>query len=151
MKPIREKVAKALITDAKDQMLILFRSGTHPRFAHHPDLPGGIVEDGEEPLAGLVREIREELNVDVPPQKFAKIYQKSRETDYPHAKYITADALYQVKIPEFHPDKIRLSWEHEKFQILPLRDFLRMDFPENMDGYMRGVIEFLRERENSAK
>ncbi len=142
-KYIHEKVAKALVMDSKNQVLILFRSSTHPRFAHQPDLPGGIVEAGEDFLLALNREVNEELSIDVPIERFIELYKKVRYTERPGKKYKTIDALYRVKIPDFHPDKIKLSWEHERFAIMPMNDLLKMDLPENLDGYMKNVVRFL--------
>jgi len=145
-KLIHEKVAKALIVDDKNQVLILFRSGTHPRFAHQPDLPGGIVEGGgENCLSAVRREINEELNLDIPAKNFAKLYENTRHTEYPDITYDDLDTLYQVRIHEFRPEEIHISWEHEKFTIMPLSDFLQMHFPDNLDGYLKNVIGFLHQ------
>jgi len=131
--------------DDQNQILVLFRSKTHPRFAHQPDLPGGIVENGEDFREALRREIREELNLDIPEKNFAKLYEQTRRTEYPDVTYDDLDTLFQVKIREFHPDEIHISWEHEKFQLMPLSDFLQLPFPDNLDGYLKNVVGFLRQ------
>ncbi len=50
-------VAKTLLFDKNKRVLILYRGHTHPRYAHHPDLPGGEVEQGESPVEAISREI----------------------------------------------------------------------------------------------
>jgi 8-oxo-dGTP pyrophosphatase MutT (NUDIX family) len=80
---IHEQVVKVLVIDAHGQGLILYRSGTHPRFAHQPDLPGGTVEPSEDFVTALQREILEEISIPTQPDQFKKLFAKVRSTDYP--------------------------------------------------------------------
>jgi len=56
--------AEALLE--RDGRVLLGRRAIEPRRGHW-DLPGGFLEEGEEPLDGLRREVREELGIDVEP------------------------------------------------------------------------------------
>ena len=51
----------ALFVDATSHVLLV-----KPHYRPTWNLPGGIVEDDESPLAGCVREVREELGLSVP-------------------------------------------------------------------------------------
>jgi ADP-ribose pyrophosphatase YjhB (NUDIX family) len=56
--------AEALLE--RDGRVLLARRAFEPRRGYW-DLPGGFLEEGEEPLDGLRREVREELGIDVEP------------------------------------------------------------------------------------
>ncbi|MBS2939662.1 NUDIX domain-containing protein [Nocardioides sp. J2M5] len=53
----------ALVRDGR--VLLAHRSPHKHAYPDTWDLPGGVVEPGESPVAGLVRELREELGVEV--------------------------------------------------------------------------------------
>jgi 8-oxo-dGTP diphosphatase len=56
------RLAGCIITDSEDKVLLLHRNnGIHD----HWEVPGGKVEPGEEPEETALREIREELGVEV--------------------------------------------------------------------------------------
>ena len=58
-------VVKAIIIDDNKRVLFLKRSGYVDKFAGEWDLPGGHVQVGEDMMAGLKREIKEETTLDV--------------------------------------------------------------------------------------
>ena len=58
-----KQAAKALIRDGQGNILVLYRSETHPYLAHDIDLPGGEIESDETPEIGLEREIMEETGI----------------------------------------------------------------------------------------
>ena len=57
-------VAKAVIID-KNKILLLKRSEYLEKHKGEWDLPGGHIQEGEELIAGLVREVKEETNLDI--------------------------------------------------------------------------------------
>jgi 8-oxo-dGTP pyrophosphatase MutT (NUDIX family) len=60
--PRKRAIGQLLIRDAEERVLLC-------QLTYKPDwdLPGGVVEIGESPAAGVCREVREELAVDVKP------------------------------------------------------------------------------------
>jgi 8-oxo-dGTP diphosphatase len=63
--------ASALCVD--DGRVLLARRA-HPPFEGFWDIPGGFLEEGEDPLDGLRRELKEETGLEVEPQRFLGIW-----------------------------------------------------------------------------
>lgn len=57
--------ASALVLDDAGRVLLARRA--HEPFAGRWDIPGGFLEEGEHPLEGLVRELKEETGLNVEP------------------------------------------------------------------------------------
>lgn len=60
--PRRARIVAAILRDGK-RVLLCHRSAERRWYPDVWDLPGGHVEDGEDPCAALVRELREELGI----------------------------------------------------------------------------------------
>jgi len=66
-------VAKAVIIDNKDRVLLLKRSNYMDKFAGEWDLPGGHLKDNESLFDGLEREVEEETGLSVSEPKLISI------------------------------------------------------------------------------
>jgi 8-oxo-dGTP diphosphatase len=64
MSDSRAHIVTGLLRDG-DRLLLVHRSPNRLRYPNVWDLPGGHVEPGEPPAAALVRELREELGIEV--------------------------------------------------------------------------------------
>ena len=64
------KVAVAVITDANQRILITRRSQHAPHGAMLWEFPGGKLNSGETPESALIREVKEEIGLDVIQYKF---------------------------------------------------------------------------------
>lgn len=64
--------ASALVVDDAGRLLLARRANTP--FQGKWDLPGGFLDEGEHPLDGLRRELREETGLDVHPERFVGIW-----------------------------------------------------------------------------
>lgn len=131
-------VAKTLLFDKSGKLLVLYRSETHPRYAHHPDLPGGEVEVGETPSEAVRREIEEETRLSLEVDQISVIYSKAIDNELTHVVCI-------AKLDDDTPD-IELSWEHENFEWLAFEDFKAMDTSLNADDYYLTVVEYANTR-----
>lgn len=131
-------VAKTLLFDRSGKILILYRSETHPRYAHHPDLPGGEVEVGETPSEAVRREIEEETRLSLDVNQISVIYSKAIDDELTHIVCIT-------KLDDDTPD-IELSWEHEMYEWLTLEAFAARKLPEESDDYYLTVLNYVNTR-----
>lgn len=68
--------AKAIIVNSDSKFLVLTNSywDSDPGPAYAPDLPGGSLEPGETPEQGLIREVKEEIGIDISnaPRRYIK-------------------------------------------------------------------------------
>lgn len=80
MKPIQKAVVKK-----DNKFLIILRSPNAKFFPEHWDFPGGKLEPGEEPFAGIEREVMEETNLKVKAINALGIYEL--ESDYQGEKF----------------------------------------------------------------
>jgi len=83
--------AVALIT--KGDKVLLAKRGTAPKKGEW-SLPGGFLENGEEPLKGMRREIKEELGVAVRDPRIVGIFVDTYTAEIKHVLVI----FYQVKL-----------------------------------------------------
>jgi 8-oxo-dGTP diphosphatase len=58
-------IVHTLITNEKGEVLILQRSKTDDVLPEYWDIPGGTLEEGEDPMLGAKRETKEETGIDV--------------------------------------------------------------------------------------
>ncbi len=87
-----ENIAKiaAIILENEKGELLLYRRDNKPGipFPGHWDLIGGHLEDGETPEKALVREVKEELDLDLKEFTFFKKFECFEGDAYPNIKYI---------------------------------------------------------------
>lgn len=83
------KIAAIILKNDKGELL-LYKRDNKPDipFPGHWDLIGGHVEDGETPEKALVREVKEELGLDINDFTFFKRYQCLNGDAYPNIKFI---------------------------------------------------------------
>jgi len=69
--------ATAIITNSKKQVLLAKRTKNHVTYPNYWNLPGGIIEFGEEVEHALKREVKEEIGVDIKIGKFIGHYYRT--------------------------------------------------------------------------
>lgn len=119
--------AKAILFDKNGRILVLWRSGTHPRHAHHLDFPGGLIDEGELPEDAVSREIFEETGLDVPASDLELVKTHHPRTGSTQRFYV---ANLNLSAPE-----IVISWEHESYKWLSLDEFMAEPIPAAADIY----------------
>jgi 8-oxo-dGTP diphosphatase len=127
--------AKALIFH-RDRILVLRRSSTHPKWAHQPDLPGGMIELDESPEVGLSREILEETGLKISIKKSDLVYDK-------HIRTFDHHFIYMARIDGNIP-KLDISWEHDKFSWQTIDEIINAEYPNDLDLFFIEVIAYLK-------
>jgi 8-oxo-dGTP diphosphatase len=99
------RAVKAIITDGAGRLLLLRRSARENEKGGNYDLPGGLVEDGEDERTALLREVEEELSLVVRVKDLAGAWHFLRPKDGQMVRV-------QNYICEIERGTIRLSDEH---------------------------------------
>lgn len=127
------KVAKLVLIDQDENYLMLYRS-KHPTFGDDADIPGGIVEAGETPREGVIREVFEEIGVTI--TDVEEIY-----TGTAFSLHGTQKSLFVAHI-NTQPE-ITLSWEHKSYEWMTKAAFLQTAASAK-DYYMHMVAAVLK-------
>lgn len=130
-----KQVAKLAMINPDGKYLLMYRSD-HPVFGTDPDLPGGIVEDGETLVEAVIREVWEESGIVVSPDDTRQVY-----ADIDYSNHGTVYALFVTQLKS-HPE-IKISWEHSSYEWLDYDSFLDKAKNAN-DTYMHMVYDMLR-------
>lgn len=84
-----KEIAAIILENNKGEFLLALRDNkSWIPFPNHWDLIGGHVEDGETPEEALVREVKEELDIDLKEYTFWKRYECLTGDAYENTKYI---------------------------------------------------------------
>jgi len=129
--------AKAIVLNEKGEMLCLLRGAGAPTNPLHWDMPGGILEYGEDLVDCVARETQEEAGVEIDtPRAFHAIARMNSLGEFWTTVYFVAHARsYDVTI----------SWEHDEYRWVAPDEFLNMTVPQRQ----RETVEvFLELHEN---
>jgi 8-oxo-dGTP diphosphatase len=103
MSPFHFEVAACLLFDRNGRLLIYLRDEKPGiSFPNHWDLFGGIIEDGETPEQTLVRELKEEIGIELKDFHFYKTFDCSEGDISPNRKHI-----YYAQI-NYIPEELKL-------------------------------------------
>ncbi len=80
-------IVHTLITNDKGEVLILQRSKNNDFLSEYWDIPGGTLEDGEDPSQGAIRETKEETGIDI--LHLQLFFQKSNVDTGKNKQFIT--------------------------------------------------------------
>lgn len=84
-----KEIAEIIFENDKGEILLYLRDNKPGiPFPHYWDLIGGHVEEGETPEVALVREVKEELNIDLSEFTFYKKFECLAGDAYPNIKYV---------------------------------------------------------------
>jgi 8-oxo-dGTP diphosphatase len=84
-----KKIAAIIFENDKGEILLYLRDNKPGiPFPNHWDLIGGHMEEGETPEQALIREVKEELDIDLKEYRFYKKYECLTGDAYENIKYI---------------------------------------------------------------
>lgn len=120
--PFQFEVAACLLFDKNGRLLIYLRDDKPGlSFPAHWDLFGGIMEEGETPEQTLVREVKEEIGIELKDFHFYKAYDCIEGDIRPNRKYI-----YWAQI-NYLPEELKLLDVGQRIVSIDLKD--RSDYP----------------------
>jgi 8-oxo-dGTP diphosphatase len=92
------KYIAAIIFENDNKEILLYLRDNKPGipFPNHWDLIGGHIEEGETPEEALVREVKEELDIDLKEYTFYKRYECLTGDAYENIKYIYSGKINQT-------------------------------------------------------
>lgn len=86
--PVKQ-ISMVLLFDRQNRLLIYLRDNNPGiPFPNHWDFFGGHLEDGETPEQALVREVKEELGIELAEWDFFRTYTCTEGDAYPNVKHI---------------------------------------------------------------
>lgn len=122
-------IAKAALFNDKGKVLVLRRSQTDKIRPGDLDFAGGSVETGEGPLEAVVREIKEEIGIDILADSLNLAYSA---TDF-YDEVSRVRFLFVGTVPK--NSSITLSFEHDKYEWMSLEEAMkRYDHPVWVGG-----------------
>ncbi len=135
-------VQKAVVLGSDGKVLILRRSQTDTRRPLQWDLPGGVREDGEELIAGVVREITEETGLSVTQPE--PIYARSEVREWEDKDGGHKDnVLFIFYIAETNGTDIALSFEHDQYDWVTLDEAI-----DRQEYYLqKELLEYIRDNQ----
>lgn len=84
-----KQIAAIIFQNDEGEFLLYLRDNKPDiPFPDHWDLIGGHVEDGETPEEALIREVKEEIDIDLKDYQFFRIYECLTGDAYENIKYI---------------------------------------------------------------
>lgn len=133
-------LSKVIVRRASDGKYLLLRSSKweeRPDRSQKPDLPGGMVEKGEQSHEGAARELQEEAGIVVAPRDLGLVYAETFQSPKDGASITRC--IYYVEV-EGEPE-VTISWEHEDFWWATLGELKNLEI---RDPYP-GIIKYLSE------
>lgn len=113
---MRQIITVRAIIKQDDKVLLLRRVGGNPKYERLYELPGGKIDFGEDPKAGLLREVTEETGLEVTTLQLFDVY-STFDIDEKR-QYISLVFWASIKAGE----RIELSSEHDKYMWKKLSD-----------------------------
>ena len=117
---------KAIVVNSQNQLLVLQRSeksGAGGKWS----IPGGALEDKEEPFSAIQREIQEETELSVLDVK--PFYLRS----YTHNNDFTLIVGYRCAPTS---ENVVLNWEHNNFKWLTKEDALKLELTDDAKFFL---------------
>lgn len=127
---MKKVYANAIIRNSEGKILILRRSWSAPWMDYKWSLPGGHLEEGEEPIDALIRELKEETTLAVNSADCVEVLKMTEDdgTDKHVSHYFSVNIEGRVE------DKnIMLDFENDKYNFVTEDEAIKEDLIPNLD------------------
>lgn len=132
-----KKIAAVILENDEKEILLYLRDNKPDiPFPHHWDLFGGHVEEDETPEQALVREVKEELGLNLVEYKFFKKYECLEGDVSPNIKYVYTG---RINLPV---NKLTLL-EGERLQFFPRDEIVNVKFANILKSI---VMEYINDK-----
>lgn len=131
-KKVFARVGQKAVIYERGSILLMKRSIHLPRPGGW-DLAGGGLDDGEDPIEGIKREIAEETGLqvkDVKPTHVCSLVSRDRE-------FIVMIG-YQAKADSRN---VKLNWEHDTYKWIKKSEVARYDLPDDQRKFVDYLVE----------
>lgn len=115
-----------------------------PKASHSPGLwglPGGHLEIGEDINKTLEREVREETNLIIKPEKLNFYLEKHKSEVKKHKGLMHIKLFYKCRLVK---GKLRLNEEHTDFKWLPLNHALKLELTSSVRRSLLSLTKIKR-------
>ncbi|MCG2692735.1 NUDIX hydrolase [Candidatus Parcubacteria bacterium] len=131
-------IVHTIIFNEKNQILILQRSVATKILPNQWDIPGGTLEDGEDPALGVIRETKEEAGLDIKnPSLFFYTSNVDKRKDKQFVRLIF--------IAEYQSGEVKLSpREHQDYKWIDISE----DSKYQTVDYLGPCLEMLKSKSN---
>jgi len=110
---------KIVILNAENKILSIRRSKTDPTRPLSWDVPGGLVDEGEDLVKSILREVKEEVGIEVSRPELIDAFSFKSES----GECLICIGYKAIAISH----DVTLSYEHDKFEWLTKDEFLQRD------------------------
>lgn len=112
---------KAIIKNKEGKFLVLFKSELEDIGQNEIDIPGGRIEFGEDSISSLMREIKEETNLEINVVRPSRVWNLIKDNLHLVGITFIADLIGGV---------INLSGEHDSYKWVTKEEILEGDYPK---------------------
>lgn len=114
-------IAKALVLNEANELLLIRRGQGAPRRPGEWDLPGGFVDEGEDPLRAALREVHEETGIKLASAQL--VYGQSEPDSGTYGNGSGTWLTFAARV-QGQP-KVTLSHEHDEYQWVTLQQAMQ--------------------------
>ena len=123
---------KAIVFNRDGKFLTLLRGKTAPSYPLRWDLPGGVVEYGEDLTESIIREVKEESGLEIFDVRPFDVHSRVHPTA---GFWVTIAYRCRAKI-----EVVTVSWEHNAFKWVTKGEFLKLPASPKIIRFVENVF-----------